>query len=118
MEKLGWTLLMLAVLAFIYINFLDTYSTGTRVGHVVKLSERGFVIKTWEAQLDVAGTATDLQGRVLWEFSVDDDEVAKQVDAAQTKGKRVKIFYHEEVYVAPWRGDTNYIADKVEIVER
>ena len=116
MKKLGWTLLMLIVLALIYVNFLDTYSTGARVGHVVKLSERGFVLKTWEAQLDVAGSATDLQGRVLWEFSVDDDVVVKQIDDAQTQGKRVKIYYHEELYIAPWRGDTHYIADKVEIV--
>jgi len=117
MRKVLIIILVLISVVFLYISFFDTYSDGTRVGHVVKLSHKGLVLKTWEAQLDVAGSATDVQGRVLWEFSIDDPAIVKQVEAAQTQGKRVKIHYQEELYVAPWRGETKYIADQVDIVE-
>jgi len=117
MKKVAITLAVIVLVPLLYINFFDTYSEGTRVGHVVKLSHKGVLMKTWEAQLDVAGSATDVQGRVLWEFSVDDEDVVKQIEAAQTRGKRVKIDYEEELYVAPWRGETNYIAKRVTIAE-
>lgn len=116
MKIFGITLLALLLAVFIYISFFDSYSRGTRVGHVVKLSEKGFVMKTWEGSLDLAGSATDVQGRVLWDFSIDDDALVTQIDTAQTSGKRAKIQYREELYVAPWRGATNYIVEKVEIV--
>lgn len=117
MKAFAITILALLLAAFVYISFFDTYSRGTRVGHVVKLSEKGFILKTWEASLDLAGSATDVQGRVLWEFSIDDDALVKQIDAAQTSGKRAKIEYREELYVAPWRGATNYIVEQVAIAE-
>lgn len=117
MKKAAIVILVVLLLPLIYINFFDTYSDGTRVGHVVKMSHKGFLLKTWEGQLDVAGSATDVQGRVLWEFSVDDDDIVRQIETAQTQGKRVKIHYQEEVYVAPWRGETNYIVDRIDIVE-
>lgn len=117
MKKLILVILVLLVLPWVYINFFDTYSQGTRVGHIVKLSHKGFIFKTWEAQLDLAGSATDVQGRVLWEFSIDNDDLIRQIEVAQTAGKRAKIEYDEELYVAPWRGTTKYIAKRIEIVE-
>lgn len=116
MKKLGIAVLVALLLALAFVSFFDTYSEGTRVGHIVKLSHRGFLFKTWEAQMDLAGSATDVQGRILWEFSIDGDDLVKQIDAAQTAGKRAKVHYHEELYVAPWRGSTHYIADSVTIV--
>src|SRR5688572_18368894 len=89
------------------IAYYGSYSDGFRVGHVIKLSHKGMIFKTWEGQLDQGflspadlddPSASSSIATRIWDFSVRDgnDEVRKQIDEAITNGYKVKIYYEEK----------------------
>lgn len=87
------------------------YSDGERAGVVYKISKKGFIFKTWEGELNVAGVGTDASGVVIparWQFSVVNDGVAKQLQEAANNGKRVVLKYDEYWNQPLWKGDTGY----------
>lgn len=87
------------------------YSDGERAGVVYKISKKGFIFKTWEGELNVAGVGTDSNGMVIparWEFSVVDEAIAKQIQEAANNGKRVVLKYDEYWNQPLWKGDTSY----------
>lgn len=109
-------LLAVAVLFALYVFLALTfsYSDGERAGILQKFSRKGWVCKTWEgelAQFVVPGVAP-----TIWYFTVRDDEIARQINAAV--GKKVALHYEEHRGV-PTRcfGDTSYFADHVRVVE-
>lgn len=87
------------------------YSTGSRVGTIVKLSSKGTVSKTWEGQLMLGAGATAIP--TTWEFTIADDAIAAQVQEAMDSGKRVRLEYNERGITMPWEGDTDYNVTKV-----
>ena len=93
-----------------------TYAEGTRSGQLIKVSKKGFVFKTNEGELNMGGlrvgsTNDGLEGN-LWQFSILDEKVLKQLEAFE--GKRVKLSYKERFKSMPWQGDTNYFIVAVE----
>jgi len=56
---LGLGILFLIGIAVSSFLVFGTYSNGYRAGNVVKLSKKGFVIKTYEGQLNVGGFTED-----------------------------------------------------------
>ncbi len=116
-RRLGLVLLVLSILFFLMAWFWN-YSTGYRVGKVIKVSHKGFVIKTWEGELDLGYLSTN-QGALatrIFNFSVDrgEDQVRRQIDSAYVRDQKVKLYYREKVFLIPWRGDTRYFVYKVE----
>ena len=109
-------LVSLIILFISYANFSD----GTRAGVVVKMSRRGYLIKTYEGQLNVGGLTNDGAGVIptVWDFSVkrNHPEVIKELEDAQLRGNRVKVYYKEKYYKFPWIADTKYYVYKVEQV--
>jgi hypothetical protein len=82
-----------AALLAIYIALALTwsYSTGERAGFLQKISDKGWICKTWEGELSLValpGAAPE-----KFQFTVRDGEVAKQVNAAV--GKRVALTYEQ-----------------------
>ena len=70
-----------------------SYSSGERAGWVQKLSNKGWVCKTWEGELalvSVPGTTPEKFSFTIW-----DAAVAAQV--TQVMGKRVALHYEEKV---------------------
>ena len=92
-----------------------SYSTGERVGFVQKLSKKGWVCRTWEGELamsPVPGAAPQ-----IFLFSIRDDDVAKQVAAAE--GKRVSLAYEEKKGVpTSCFGETNHFVTGVKLLGR
>lgn len=88
-----------------------TYSEGTRSGQLIKVTKKGVVFKTHEAQLNMGGLRTNtidgLEGNI-WDFSIIDDAVVDKLNALE--GKRVKVSYKQRYYSMAWIGKTNYIA--------
>jgi hypothetical protein len=88
-----------------------SYSSGERAGFVQKLSEKGWVCKTWEgemAMVSMPGTSVE-----KFYFTIRDDEVAKQV--TKHVGKRVSLHYEEKVGLpTTCFGETRYFVTKVE----
>ena len=101
-----------AVLAFSLYTWLAltwSYSQGERAGILQKLSQRGWVFKTWEGEL--AMTTVPGVAPVLWNFSVRDDAVAERM--RELIGRRVVLHYTEHKGVpTSWFGDTPYYVDE------
>lgn len=102
-----------AVLLVLFALF-GNYSGGERVGHIIKISKKGYVFKTWEGQLN---TGEIQQG--LWEFSVkqDDTEILDQLREAMKIGNRVALHYDEKYISLPFLGDTKNFITEVELLE-
>ena len=86
------------------------YSEGERAGILQKFSQKGWLCKTYEGEL--AMTSVPGVMPVLWEFSVRDDAVARQLRDAI--GRPVALHYTEHKGVpTDCFGETNYFVDSV-----
>lgn len=101
---------LLVLMAWSWITLSYTYSSGERVGYVQKLSKKGWLCKTWEGELAMA----NLPGTMpqLFNFSVRDDDVAKQIESYG--GQPVAIAYRQHRGV-PFScfGETEYFVNAV-----
>ena len=87
-------LLGLLVAAYFYVALHWSYSSGERAGWIQKLSDKGWVCKTWEGELalvSMPGTANVEK----FAFTVADDKVAAEI--VKLMGKRVSLHYEEKV---------------------
>lgn len=114
--------LLLVVLVGGSVAVFGSYSSGSRVGKIVKFSKKGVVFKTYEGQMNVGGFAKDDDGDIspnVWSFSVyrDDEDIREAIDDAMDKGVEVKLHYKEKFYQFDWRGDSKYFVYDVEKVE-
>ena len=107
-----------AVLVILFALFAN-YSSGYRVGRIIKISEKGYVFKTHEGQLNTGGFSEgdgDITSSI-WNFSVKrgDDQILDQIKNANKD--MVRIYYDEKFVKIPFLGDTKYFITKVEKVE-
>ena len=99
--------------------FFGSYSSGFRAGTLVKLSNKGFVFKTHEGQLNMGMYVSDQAAAsaptMVWDFSVENNQalIAKMEDAMLT-GRRIKLKYNEKFFKLFWMGDTKYIVYDLE----
>ena len=119
LKKLLAIVIVIGIIIMLFLNFAD-YSDGTRAGVPMKLSKRGVLFKTYEAQLNVGGMTNTPEGAIpsVWEFSIpkSNDRVIVKLNEAIDEGKRVKIFYTEKYIKFFWRGETKYYAYDVEMI--
>ncbi|MGH8634190.1 MAG: hypothetical protein ACRET7_08665 [Burkholderiales bacterium] len=89
-----------------------SYSSGERAGWVQKLSNKGWLCKTWEgemAMVSMPGTTTE-----KFFFTVWDDDIASQIN--KVMGKRVSLHYVEKVGIpTSCFGETRYYVTKVSV---
>lgn len=87
--------------------YFGSYSNGDRAGVVIKLSQKGYIFKTWEGEMN-----RNDQGNTIekFEFSVEDDQtkIIQELRDAALTGERVSVTYVERIKIFPWRGDTKY----------
>ena len=97
--------LVTAAALYFFVALSWSYSTGERAGWVQKLSNKGWLCKTWEGELalvSLPGTAPE-----KFAFTIRDDAVAESVTKAM--GKRVALHYEEKVGLpGSCFGDTRY----------
>ncbi len=114
-----WLIVLLLVLAvgsalWAWLTLSWAYSDGERAGVLQKFSRKGWVCKTQEgelAQYVVAGISPQ-----IWQFSVRDQTVARQLDKAV--GHRVQVHYTEHPGVpSSCFADTRYFVDRVTITD-
>jgi hypothetical protein len=91
------------------------YSSGERVGYVQKLSEKGFVCKTYEGEL-VLVSMPGTQAEKFF-FTVKNKDVAKSIN--ESIGKRVSLTYEEHKGIpTTCFGETSYFVQKVAVMEK
>jgi hypothetical protein len=95
---------------WVAVTMTYTYSEGTRTGYVQKLSNKGWLCKTWEGELamtTVPGTAPQ-----IFYFSVRSDSVAQEIE--KIAGSQVSLYYKEHRGVpTSCFGETAYFVDGV-----
>lgn len=112
---LGWTVLVLVLgtLLWTWFALSWSYSAGDRAGVLLKFSKKGWVCKTYEGQLAlyvVGGVAPQ-----LWDFSVRDEAVAKQLSGAV--GQEIQLHYTEHRGVpTSCFAETPYYADGFTVI--
>ena len=91
---LALVVLLLLVAAYFYAALHWSYSTGERAGWIQKLSDKGWVCKTWEGELalvSIPGTSSVEK----FAFTVRDPAVAASL--TRVMGKRVTVHYEQKV---------------------
>ncbi len=89
-----------------------SYSSGERAGWVQKLSNKGWVCKTWEGELALVSLPGSTAEKFF--FTIRDDAVAEQVTRAM--GKRVALHYEEKVGLpTSCFGDSRHYVTRVTI---
>jgi hypothetical protein len=91
-----------------------SYSRGERVGYVIKLSEKGWLVPTYEGELallPVPGTVPE-----KFQFSVPDKEVAERIN--KLSGKRVALLYQQHKGVpTSFFGESEYFVIDARVAE-
>lgn len=111
-----WKSLLVLLLLFGLYTWLVlswSYAEGERAGYVQKLSQKGWICKTWEGELamiNVPGTLTE-----RFAFTVRDEAVVAKINASM--GKRVSLVYEQHVGIpTSCFGDTGYFVTDVRAV--
>lgn len=111
-----WLLLVPIALFALYTwaTLTWVYSNGERAGYVQKLSQKGFVCKTYEGEL-VLVSMPGTQAEKFF-FTVRDAAVAKRIN--ETVGKRVRLIYEEHLGVpTTCFGDTGFFVQDVQLLD-
>ena len=103
-----------AVAAWFWVAVSWSFSTGERAGWVQKLSNKGWLCKTWEGELalvSLPGSTTE-----KFYFTVRDEVAAQQI--SKYVGKRVTLHYEEKVGLpTTCFGETRYFVTGVSLSE-
>jgi hypothetical protein len=109
----------LAIVAFLY---WGTYEHGVMAGKVLRVSEKGFVFKTFEGKLSLESFGA-LKGvspvAETFDFSVEtsEKEIITSLEQVALSGERVNLHFKKRFMTFPWRGDTKYFITRVERTE-
>ena len=109
-------IIVLVLAGFVYWKFYYTYSDGNRTGLLQKFSHKGNLFKTYEGELILSSVQTTAGVGLASEkflFSVADDSLAKKM--MNFEGHKVTVHYLQKNSTLPWRGESEYMVDKVTI---
>lgn len=109
------------VFGILYYLTFGYYSEGKRGGFVTRLSNKGYLFKTYEGELRMGGLyeGDGTMNSSEWVFSVsgkNKDAISKLEEAIKS-GHRVSLTYEEKFFTLPWNGDTKYFVTDVEVLE-
>jgi hypothetical protein len=91
-----------------------SYSSGERAGWVQKLSNKGWICKTWEGELALVSIPGGPVEKFA--FTVTDDDVVSKIN--QVIGKRVALHYEEKVGLpTSCFGETRHYVTGVHVVD-
>ncbi|MBF04524.1 MAG: 6-phosphogluconate dehydrogenase [Flavobacterium sp.] len=111
-KKIIFFSILLAILTLVsymtYIYYVP-YSEGVRSGELIKISKKGYFVKTWEGEI-----SQGISGAQIFKFSVLDNQQPVIDSLKNLQGKFVKVEYVERLRTFFWWGDTRYFITKVE----
>ena len=114
----SFSVLVLGALAlfalYIYVALNWSYSTGERAGFLQKVSNKGWICKSWEGELSLVAMPGAAPEKFL--FTVRDEAIAQKISAAA--GKRVTLNYEQHKGLpTSCFGDTDYFVTGVTEIE-
>ncbi|MDD2310307.1 MAG: hypothetical protein PHH91_12070 [Desulfuromonadaceae bacterium] len=115
--KIAAVLIVAAVALFagyIMIVLNWSYSKGERVGYVQKFSEKGWLCKTWEGELQMLPVPGTVPEKFL--FSVRDKAVIGKINSAM--GKKISVSYEQHIGIpTDCFGESEYFAVDAKVLE-
>lgn len=107
-------IVILGVAGFTWLTLHWSYSSGERAGFVQKISNKGWICKTWEGEMAMVTMPGTVSEKFL--FTVPDEAVAARINASV--GKRVALHYEQHKWVpSSCFGDTEYFVTDVRVTE-
>jgi hypothetical protein len=111
--------ILVVLLLFVAFSYWGVYESGVMAGKVLRISEKGYMFKTYEGKLDLE-TFGALKGTSpiasTFDFSVErkEKEIIKQLESVSLSGERVNLHFKKRYMKFPWRGETKYFITEVE----
>lgn len=91
-----------------------SYAKGERVGYVQKFSEKGWLFKTWEGELQMLPVPGAIPEKFL--FSVRDKAVIARINSSL--GKKVSLYYEQHKGIPTnCFGESEYFAVEAKALE-
>lgn len=112
-------LLLMVVLALLSTGYMMvvlnwSYSKGERIGYVQKFSEKGWLCKTWEGELQMLPVPGALPEKFL--FSVRDKGVISKINGSM--GKKLSLSYEQHKGIpTTCFGESEYFAVDAKTLE-
>lgn len=107
-------LIGLLAAGWVWLTLHWSYSEGERTGYMQKLSNKGWLCKTWEGEIVLVTMPGAIPEK--FEFTVRDEAVVERLNA--DSGKRVVVHYQQHKLIpSTCFGDTEYFIDSVREVE-
>src|SRR6185369_15334258 len=101
------------LLLFFAFSYWGVYERGVMAGKVLRISQKGFMFKTYEGKISL-DTFGALKGTSpiaeTFDFSVESSQsaVIKELENVALSGERVNLKFIKRYTSFPWRGDTKY----------
>lgn len=105
---IGLSILLIGIAAYYAFIYFVPYSQGYRSGELIKFSNKGVIVKTWEGEI-----SQGISGAQIFSFSVLDKKKDVIQKLKDYQGKYVKVTYVERYATFFWLGDTNYFITEV-----
>lgn len=110
-------ILIVPVAVFILYTWITlswSFSKGERAGYIQKLSNSGWICKTWEGEMAMVTMPGAIPDKFL--FSIRDEKVAELIN--KFAGKRVLLVYEQHKGVpTSCFGDTEYFIVNAKVIE-
>jgi hypothetical protein len=95
-KTIVWVIIIIFLMAggfavYTWFTLNWSFSEGERVGYVQKFSNKGWICKTWEGELQITPVPGSIPEKFL--FSVRDDATAQKINNAM--GKKVALHYEQ-----------------------
>jgi len=99
---------------YIFIALNWSYSKGDRIGYVQKFSEKGWLCKTWEGELQMLPVPGAIPEKFV--FSVRDKTVISKINSSM--GKKVSLSYEQHKGIPTnCFGESEYFAADAKVLE-
>ncbi len=111
------SIILIPILLFIVYTFFTlhwVYSSGERVGFVQKISQKGFICKTYEGE-QVLVTVPGTQAEKFY-FTAKNEAIYNKIN--DTNGQRVRLIYKQHKWIpTSCFGDTEYFVYDVKVLK-
>jgi hypothetical protein len=118
-KALKTTILLIAAVAALFAGYVAivlnwSYSKGERIGYVQKFSEKGWLCKTQEGELQMLPVPGAIPEKFL--FSVRDKAVINKINSSL--GKKVSLSYEQHIGIpTTCFGESEYFAVDAKVLE-
>lgn len=119
-ELLIWVVIMFVLIGGInfvgYLTYNMTYSDGVKSGNLLKVTTKGIIFKTKEADINLGGFRKDSDGGMVpnvESYTILDDSIYNQLEFKMNNNMPVTVSYREVFHMPFWIGTGDRIIIKV-----